>query len=1100
MLSSSDSKTTPRFGSISSPSSFRPSYSGGTYRSIGIKRETSATPSYSSRWLNKEVTTKEPVETKKTSVKSVSSDTTKANDSKLSKTSQIGTSSSLLSKNKPKEVSSTSRQSVTLAKVRIRDANSTSSSYSAPKPRDPSPSEPAKDRYTSSSGYVSSSYSKLYPRSSSKLQVNNYNNRSSINSTSPAVSYLNGSDVGGRYRQNNENDDKLTKTSSEESSPTKETATTASTATTTTTTSSSDSSESEPNVEMIEVTVVTRPTSPNLCSTTTTNFSRCRRVEIAKTIEKTIKRPKRKPNTEDKEVQSDRMDDTSKYSRFSGRATSPWPSSYMDNKYSSMSYSRFNSGSSSTSMPKYSPTTKSEKESSETSPEKSAERSSEKSPSKSSRESSVSKSPSISRSNSIKSVTKSEKSKSKSPPVPTSSKSTSTSPSKSSKVYNNKTLPPQPPKLESPTKVISVSSSAASTTSSANATSSKWANKDFRKSALNVGQTDRPRKARTSSASTDNDECNKKSQQKPASNQISYTRSDRSPSVSSETSYSSGGNADDMTKNFMKLKISPPPTTTKHTTTPIETDDTAATSTLPVNSTEMMHLNSNMMTYDMKTQPNDAAVQINESSHSNDSCTKIDNTKSTIVNRVLAPVMNMFKGKTQHTAENQSGSDHDSAISTNDSIKPDTLVESVLNRTTTTISNGAKLVSSNNYLADESSWLNSTINEQTTDTQFDKFQSNQTINMKDQLQQHVDSGNQVSWWLQDTENDDTIADDMTLNQSDNETTQRHNSIDLVDSNQTTNLSIPWWMMDEATTTTSQSDPTQKYRITHIRSGERAWWLDEDTEESVNDILEAAENDNDNASKFTFKIKKIESGERAWWLCEEKQDSIVNQTMADDTIKEESNVDVDFWASINESLEADRIKEKERNAESKKQNKERFANNNYQYDVNANYIPLEARASPDGLEDYNNNNENRLSPYDNVDASNANVTTKFKKLFISKHQNIDEVLGAPCHALSPIRIDDDAPFEEILPSQVRIHDGTAKKLHIESERYGCDLLLSFNLLILSKTFNFRENCDYSVQSSQVQTAFRVSFTIFLLFHTNLISKIGSSSNGSKRRAQ
>lgn len=1037
--SSSDPKPTPRFGSLSSPSSYRPSYSGGTYRSIGIRRDTPTTPSYSSRWLNKEVTTKETAEPKKSPAKAVSNDTTKSTDSKLAKNGQVGTSSSVLNKTKPKETSSTpSRPSVTLAKVRIRDTNSTSSSYSVPKSRDPSPSEPAKDRYTSSSGYVSSSYSKLYPRTSNKLQVNSFNNRSSLNSTSPAVSYLNGSDVGGRYRQNTDNDEKPKKISTAESSPTKETATT-------TTGSDSSESQSESSVEMIEVTVVTRATSPNLCpSTTATTFSRCRRAEFAKTIEKTIKRPKRKPNSEDKEMQSDRMDDTSKYSRFSGsRSTSPWPSSYMENKYSSMSYSRFNSGSSTTSMPKYSPTTKSERESTESpqekSVEKSVERSPEKSPSKSSRESSVSsKSPSISRSNSIKSVSKSEKSKSKSPPVPSpsSSKSTSTSPSKSAKVYNNKTLPPQPPKLESPTKVISVSSSA-STTSSANATSSKWANKDFRKSALNVGQTDRPRKARTSSASTDNEDSNKKTQQKPASNQISYTRSDRSPSVSSETSYSSGGNAEDMTKNFMKLKISPPPTTAtaKATTTAIETAaaSAATAAAAAVNSTEMMHLNSDMMTYDMKSQPNDAAVQIKDSPHSNDSCTKIDNTKTTIVNRVLAPVVNLFKSKPQHLGESQSGSDHESAISTNDSIKPDTLNESVLNRTTTTItSNGTKLVSSNNYLADESSWLNSTLNEQTTDTQFDKFQSSPPINMKAQLR-HVDSSNQVSWWFQDTENDDTIAEDITLNQSDSETTQI-NRVDVVDSSQT-NPTFPWWMQDEATTTTSQSDLNQKYRITHNRSGERAWWLDEDTEESVNDILEAAENENDSAAKFTFKIKKIESGERAWWLCEENKDTMttetVDHTIIDDTIKEEGSIDVDFWASINESLEADRIKQKAAKDEMRKLNEQRLRDS-YQYDINANYISLGARASPEGLEDYNNNtDENRLSPYDNVDASN--VLSNFKKLFISKHQNIDEVLGAPCHALSPIRIDADEPFEEILPSQVRIHDGTAQKLHMTSER-------------------------------------------------------------------
>lgn len=45
-------------------------------------------------------------------------------------------------------------------------------------------------------------------------------------------------------------------------------------------------------------------------------------------------------------------------------------------------------------------------------------------------------------------------------------------------------------------------------------------------------------------------------------------------------------------------------------------------------------------------------------------------------------------------------------------------------------------------------------------------------------------------------------------------------------------------------------------------------LDEDTEESVNDMIEVAETKVGTGSKLTFKIKKIESGERAWLLCED----------------------------------------------------------------------------------------------------------------------------------------------------------------------------------------------------------------------------------------
>lgn len=1136
LSSSSESKSTPRFGSLASPSSYRPSYSGGTYRSIGIRRDVPTNPSYSSRWLNsnKETLPKESIETKKSPAKTSPTDTTaKTTSTSSSKSTQIATASNLLNsgKTKVKEPLTLSRPPVTLAKVRIRDVNPSSSSYSAPKSRDPSPCEPTKDRYTSSSGYVSSSYSKLYPRSSNKLQVNSISNgRQSLSST-PAVSYLNGSDVGGRYRQNIDSNEKSTKTSSDESSSvseivnatanatTKTTATpkesspslsSSATATTTTTaSSSSDSSdEPEPCVEMIEVTVVTRATSPNLCpsSATTTSFSRCRRAEIAKTIEKTIKRPKRwQHKAVDKEVQSDRMDDTSKYCRYSNtRATTPWPSSYMENRYGSMSYSRYNSNSSSNmaSISKYSErSTKSEKDSNENSPEKNIEK--EKTPSsKSSRESSISKSPSISRSNSIKSssTSKSDKSKSKSPPSvpvqqqPAQPKSSSTSPTKQ-KLYTNKALPPQPPKLESPTKVISATASSATSTPSSSsqqsATGSKWANKDFRKSALNVGPTDRPRKARTSSTSTEHDECNKKAQQKPTTtaptaNQMLYNRSDRSPSVSSETSYSSGGNAtDDMMKNnFIKLKISSLPTSptiaTAAATTTEATPTVTATIRLPTspsaNSNEVIHSNSDMMTYDTKSQPNIVTViQPNDSSHSNnDSCTKIDNnnTKSTatIVNRVLGPVVKMFKTKSANQlGDSQSGSDHDSANSANESIKQDA---SLLNRTTNT-SSGAKLVSSKNYLADESnSWIDSTVNEQTTDTQFDRFQSSsQSIN---NMKSPNSDNPPVSWWFQpsEPENDYTVADDITLNQMSDDETIRidnnnlngnnknnnnnhgNNMADAANNNRL-NPSIPWWMVDDTTTTTTttssiptnRGDLNQKYRITHIRSGERAWWLDDDTEESVNDILEAAaendEQDNDNddnnntAAKFTLKLKKVETGERSWWFCEENQDTEPNdsikQTASSNSTtnnNKEKTPDIDFWASINESLEAEKMRSKctARSNNVMMRGQQNDVDDDKHLDINANYIPLGDRASPEGLEDFNNNS-------DNFDASNVDLY--FKKLFISKHKNIDEVLGAPCHALSPIRLDqddDDEPFQEILPTQVRIHDGTAKTIHLDTERY------------------------------------------------------------------
>nr|CAD7586868.1 unnamed protein product [Timema genevievae] len=112
------------------------------------------------------------------------------------------------------------------------------------------------------------------------------------------------------------------------------------------------------------VTVVTRGTSPTPPSTS--HFLRSRRAEMARSIEKTIARPTVKPEMVDKDMQSDRGDDTARLSRYGSRiTTSPW-STYLDrygNNYSPSSRysSRYGSYSSTKSNDKDTDKTTSEK-------------------------------------------------------------------------------------------------------------------------------------------------------------------------------------------------------------------------------------------------------------------------------------------------------------------------------------------------------------------------------------------------------------------------------------------------------------------------------------------------------------------------------------------------------------------------------------------------------------------------------------------------------------------------------------------------------------------------------------------------------------------
>lgn len=91
-------------------------------------------------------------------------------------------------------------------------------------------------------------------------------------------------------------------------------------------------------IEMITLTVISRGTSPTPTSQQSSTFLRSRRIDIAKMVEKQITRPKKPVHTMiDKVIQSDRLDDSTKISRYAGASrisATPW-SSFLDMKFSS---------------------------------------------------------------------------------------------------------------------------------------------------------------------------------------------------------------------------------------------------------------------------------------------------------------------------------------------------------------------------------------------------------------------------------------------------------------------------------------------------------------------------------------------------------------------------------------------------------------------------------------------------------------------------------------------------------------------------------------------------------------------------------------------
>lgn len=690
------------------------------------------------------------------------------------------------------------------------------------------------------------------------------------------------------------------------------------------------SGEPEPPPVMIDVAVCTRGTSPTQPSSS--NFLRSRRADMAKTIEKTIKRPQKKPPMVDKEIQSDRMDDSTRYLRYTGSRTAlqPW-SSYLDSKYSSGSYSRY--GSSSSSRYSRDSSSRSERDRSETEKkeDKSKSRENLATPTRTttlsrsgsnkslSSKSTTPTTTTTSSKSSDKSKTGTSDVKSKSPP----SKSNSSS-SKSKSPENTKSLPPMAPKAESPVKTTSASSNSNGCL--------KWTNKDFRKSALNMGTPDRPRKVRTNSSGTDTDTLESNPKPNTAVNSVGL-RTERSPSVGSEISSSSRSSSttsslDDDSK-LNKTKAS------SRTSLLASSADE-----LPMDKPTQMTLNS--LKSSSSVSGGGSASGVSVSGDSNNT-SRNDEAKSFLI-RALGPVTNFFKSRSNHdTSSEKNWLDTANSTSLSESLKQDTSALESVRR-------GGDDSSSTSY-------LNRTEKQQS--NEYDTSRNDkESLEMKYKLR-HIDSGERA-WWLNSSE-DLTGSSGKVKDEKQKIMNKATPEIVRINLNRIEPIDKNWW--------SNSSSEKSNGKATNSPIVEKPWFLS------------SSENDQSNDKQKLNVIKSIEM----------KQDS-------DSDESEEDNDDDDA---------------EEEDAEVKKVD-------DTQSDFHS-APPLGDRASPEGLED-TSTTTGRLSPYDNVPLSIGNSQKNKTKMFISRHTNIDEILGG-----SPLmdRIMAKEIFEEITPDQVRIHDSSAQ---------------------------------------------------------------------------
>lgn len=749
---------------------------------------------------------------------------------------------------------------------------------------------------------------------------------------------------------------------------------------------SEESSESEKIVEpkiMIEVCVVTRATSPTPPGSTP--FLRARRAEMAKTIEKTIQRQLNRGLCLDKETQSDRMDDSTKYSRYcssSSRAASvPW-STYLDPKYSPSptgSYSRYGSSSSRYSREPSTTSTRSEREKPE---EKSSASNSNSSVSPQVTSSSEKKEDklslaarvreqsaklSASKSNSGRSIsTKSASSstssiakveKQKSPPKQKSNEPSSTSSSKS------RDLPPQAPKAESPTKSISSSSSGCF----------KWTNKDFRKSALNMGPAERPRKSSSKTTMSPDLDSNNS-----MSNNVSHSpspsrRSERSPSMSHEPSPSRS-----------RSERSPSVASELSSNSSESTIDTASqliAKTKASSRTSLLASSVDDLPYDK------ISNKFNKSSIATDSLNKNKNNKSnnstnesksvSSINSLGGPLNNLFKNKSDSIEKNWL--DTNSVTSISESLNQDTEPWKMESDTQSEIDEQTLWIDSKSDDLDKSvmSGVSSAVVENGGSDSVGVKGNNFPHNLR-----HIDSGDQ-SWWLNSNDESGVVSRELSV---DSDTKFETNS-DALSNGYGTDKNM-----------------VNKFnKLRHIESGEKAWWLkdkeksteplsERSSSKSLNKVNEEQSKDSSSeksnskiAGKPLFQIRPIESGERAWWLASESSNSK----------KLSKNQSKSSLAQTKKESSADT----ENDVEDEIENIETcIIRGLQQFPVSTSPEPLGDRASPEGLED----SSGRKSPYDNIDNSgNLKHLLKDSKLFISRHRNIDDLLGGSCHPLSPV---------------------------------------------------------------------------------------------------
>lgn len=727
------------------------------------------------------------------------------------------------------------------------------------------------------------------------------------------------------------------------------------------------------------VSVITRHTSPTPPGSSA--YVRMRRADMAKTIEKITTRPKNRPEMVDKEIQSDRLDDPTRTSRFAGTSRTSMTNwtYYSPNVNSYTGYAG-----------RYSTQYSNLRDNSNCNNDRSS-RSRSKEPIENTNVNmgSDDKETEIVLQNNhldsneglneeqnkdeteiiINVNLKLQKCKSPQPTV------SATEVSSEVTITNNHQLPPQPPKSESTSKIKKIKIRKSSTDSSSDSTSSKKVVKKRSKSV----------------SSTDSEQSSDKTKKKKDSSKVSSKTVSKTPST---TNLPNGTAKSKCSKS--RESNSPESSITLSTQSSISEDDIAL----------------NLKAKDGTKVNNESSLSleqaVKQSSHKSDGA---EEAKSFLI-RALAPVTNLFKLRHQDNSETARLLENSNSESTNKDT-PNIINEN----------GSAKTRNTSNIIASN-------------DDNVVKLKAIRHIESGERAWWLESDSDKKQEQRQESSNEHKVENESSIQWNTPGTTGIKRPVKV---NSFADDEKPWWLDSNANIpegierltpprkSSSDSDKSEKFNIfkmRHNESGDRKDWRMSSNENVLSkqgsqNSLSLSKSGSDQKSFSLRRIRHIESGERPWWLSSDKNIPEGIEKLPTPPSQEESD------SSDSEEVEVyvppSQIPPFPLHLPDDE--------------------PLGDRRSPEGLETPNEDyGLGRRSPYENNRQYRRDATNlpyhKGTEKYISRYTDIDDILGTSGQIYSPfmdsilarrtgqIPFDDDE-CEEIDPTQVRIHDSTAQ---------------------------------------------------------------------------